>query len=181
MGFPGGPVVRNPPANAGDTYLIPDPRRFHPPRSSYARAPQPLSLCSRAQELQLLSSPTATAEACKPLSPCSATGKPLQWQAHASQLESNPYSPQEKSLHGNKDPAEPKMNKCKMNVVANETTSFTSPTDRNLKDWQLPVLVETWGDGHSYTVCMYIVCVYIYRVYMYIYIVCLCVCVCVCV
>ena len=27
--FPGGPVVKNPPANAGDTGLIPGLRRFH--------------------------------------------------------------------------------------------------------------------------------------------------------
>ena len=34
VGFPGGPVVRNPSANAGDTCLIPDPRRFHTPRGN---------------------------------------------------------------------------------------------------------------------------------------------------
>ena len=28
-GFPGGSVVKNPPANAGDTGLIPDAGRFH--------------------------------------------------------------------------------------------------------------------------------------------------------
>ena len=27
--FPGGAVDKNPPANAGNTYLIPDPGRFH--------------------------------------------------------------------------------------------------------------------------------------------------------
>ena len=29
--FPGGPVVKNPLANAGDMGLIPDPGRFHMP------------------------------------------------------------------------------------------------------------------------------------------------------
>ena len=29
--FPGGPVVKNPPANARDTGLIPGLRRFHTP------------------------------------------------------------------------------------------------------------------------------------------------------
>ena len=29
--FPGGPVVENPPANAGDTGSIPGPGRFHMP------------------------------------------------------------------------------------------------------------------------------------------------------
>ena len=29
LDFPGGPVVKNPPANAGDTGLIPGQGRFH--------------------------------------------------------------------------------------------------------------------------------------------------------
>ena len=32
QGSPGGPVVKNPPCNAGDTGLIPGPQRFHMPR-----------------------------------------------------------------------------------------------------------------------------------------------------
>ena len=32
--FPGGPVVKNPPANAGVTGLIPDPGRSHVPWSN---------------------------------------------------------------------------------------------------------------------------------------------------
>ena len=31
MDFPGGPVVKNLPANAGDTDSIPSPGRFHVP------------------------------------------------------------------------------------------------------------------------------------------------------
>ena len=31
VAFPGGAVVKNPPANAGDTGSIPDPRRSHVP------------------------------------------------------------------------------------------------------------------------------------------------------
>ena len=46
LGFPGGSVVKNPPANAGVTGSIPDPGRSHMPRSSEACAPQLLSLCS---------------------------------------------------------------------------------------------------------------------------------------
>ena len=42
--FPGGTVVKNPPANAGDTGSIPGPGRSHMPRSKKARAPQLLSL-----------------------------------------------------------------------------------------------------------------------------------------
>ena len=32
--FPGGTVVKNPPANAGDTGLIPGPGRSHMPRNN---------------------------------------------------------------------------------------------------------------------------------------------------
>ena len=52
--FPGGPVVKNSPANSGDTGLIPGPGRFHMPWSSWACAPQLLSPQSRACKLQLL-------------------------------------------------------------------------------------------------------------------------------
>ena len=34
MGFPGGTVVKNPPANAGDTGSIPNPGRSHMPQSN---------------------------------------------------------------------------------------------------------------------------------------------------
>jgi len=34
FGFPGGSVVKNPPANAGDTGSIPDLGRSHMPRSN---------------------------------------------------------------------------------------------------------------------------------------------------
>ena len=38
--FPGGAVVRNPPANAGDTGSIPGPGRSHILRGGQARTPQ---------------------------------------------------------------------------------------------------------------------------------------------
>ena len=43
-GFPGGAVVENPPANAGDTGSSPGLGRSHKPRSNWAREPQLLSL-----------------------------------------------------------------------------------------------------------------------------------------
>ena len=49
-GFPGGAVVKNPPANAGDTGSSPGLGRSHMPWSNKARAPQLLSLHSRARE-----------------------------------------------------------------------------------------------------------------------------------
>ena len=54
LGFPGGAVVKNPPANSGDTGSSPGPGRSHMPWSSKACAPQLLGLRSRAQESQLL-------------------------------------------------------------------------------------------------------------------------------
>ena len=48
-------MVKNPPANTGDTGSSPGPGRSHMPQSNEARAPQLLSLSSRAREPQLLS------------------------------------------------------------------------------------------------------------------------------
>ena len=70
--FPGGPVVENLPANAGDMGSVPDPVRSHEQWSNSARGPQLLSL---------------------PPEPALCNEKPRQWQAHAA-------SPQlGKSLH----------------------------------------------------------------------------------
>ena len=44
QGFPGGTVVENLPANAGDTGSSPGLGRSHMPRSNWAREPQLLSL-----------------------------------------------------------------------------------------------------------------------------------------
>ena len=64
--FPGGAVVKNPPASAGDTGSSPGPGRSHMPRSNSARVPQLLSLRSRAREPQLLSPRATTTKACAP-------------------------------------------------------------------------------------------------------------------
>ena len=77
-GFPGGAVVKNPPANAGDTGSSPGPGRSHMPRSNSARAPQRLSLHSRAREPQLLSPRAATTEARAPRVRAPQQEKPLQ-------------------------------------------------------------------------------------------------------
>ena len=65
-GFPGGSVVKNPPANAEDTGSIPGLGRSHMPQSSLAHAPQLLTLASRAWELQLLNPHATTTEAHAP-------------------------------------------------------------------------------------------------------------------
>ena len=54
-GFPHGSVVKNPPANAGDTGQSPGPGRSHMQWSNEARVPQLLNLRSRAHKPQLLS------------------------------------------------------------------------------------------------------------------------------
>ena len=64
--LPGGTVVKNLPANVGDTGLSPGPGRSHMPRSNSARVPQLLSLHSRACEPQLLSPHATTTEAHMP-------------------------------------------------------------------------------------------------------------------
>ena len=76
--FPGDTVVKNPPANAGDTGLIPGSGRSHMPQSNEAPVPQLLSLRSTAREPQLLKpthlEPTLhNKEATAMRSPCTTT------------------------------------------------------------------------------------------------------------
>ena len=73
QGFLGGSVVKNLPANAGDTCSIPDLERPHMPWRNSAHAPQLLKLWSRTSELQLLSPGAANGEVHAPLSLSSAT------------------------------------------------------------------------------------------------------------
>ena len=61
-GFPGGAVVENLPANAGDTGSSPGLGRSHMPWSSWAREPQLLilrdwSLCSAIREAAIVRGP----------------------------------------------------------------------------------------------------------------------------
>ena len=85
-GFPGGVEEKNLPVSAGHVGSFPGPGRSHVPQICEACVPQLLSLCSRAQELQLLKPTCATARAPQE--------KPLQWEACAPQLENSPCSPQ---------------------------------------------------------------------------------------
>ena len=85
MGFPGGAVVENLPANAGNTGSSPGPGRFHMTRSNEAHAPQQLSLGSRAHEPQLLSPWATTTEACSPRASAPQQEKPPQWEARTPQ------------------------------------------------------------------------------------------------
>ena len=76
--FPGGAVVENLPAEAGDTGSSPGPGGSHMPRSNWAREPQLLGLCSRACEPQLLSLSATTTEARAPRAHVPQQGRPLQ-------------------------------------------------------------------------------------------------------
>ena len=78
LGFPGGAVVKNLPANAGDTGLSPGPGRSHMLWSNQARVPQLLSLHSRAREPQLLSLCATTTEARVPRARAPQQEKPPQ-------------------------------------------------------------------------------------------------------
>ena len=49
-GFPGGAVVKNPPANAGDTDSSPGPGRSHMLQSNKACEPQLFSPCATTSE-----------------------------------------------------------------------------------------------------------------------------------
>ena len=83
--IPGGVVVKNPPANAGDKGLSPAPGRSHMLWSNKARATQLLSLRSRAREPQLLSLRATTIEARAPRACALQQEKPPQWETHAPQ------------------------------------------------------------------------------------------------
>ena len=70
------------------------PGGAHMPWNNWARAPQLLSLCSRAQKLQLLSPCATTTDARAPGAHAPQWEKPPQWGAHTLQLESSLGLPQ---------------------------------------------------------------------------------------
>ena len=76
-------MVKNPPANAGDMGSIPGLGRSHMPQSNEARAPQLLSLRSRAHKPQLLSLRATITEAHVPRARAPQQEKPPQWEARA--------------------------------------------------------------------------------------------------
>ena len=79
--FPGGAVVKNQPANAGDTGSSPGRGRSHMPRSNEARAPQLLSPCAANIEARTPRAPALQREATSMKSPRTPT-------------KSSPHSPQ---------------------------------------------------------------------------------------
>ena len=92
QGFPGGAVVENLPANAGDTGSSPGLGGSHMPRSGWAREPQLLSL--------------------RFWSLCPATGGAAIVKGPRTAMKSGPHLRQlEKALARTKDPEQPKINK----------------------------------------------------------------------
>ena len=85
--FPGGAVVENLPANAGDTGSIPGAGRSHMPRSNWVHVLQLLSLCA------------TTTEARKPRARALQQEKPPQWEAHEPQQRSSSRLPQLEKAH----------------------------------------------------------------------------------
>ena len=102
-------MVESPPANAGDVGSSPGLGRSHMPRSSWARAPQLLNLCSGALEPRLLSLCITTTEARAPRA-CA----PQRRVAPARRNSRKPAS-------SNKDPVQPKINKFKKKRIKNTT------------------------------------------------------------
>ena len=91
-GFPGGAVVENLPANAGDTGSSPGLGRSHMPRSNQAHEPQLLSL--------------------HVWSLCPATGGAAIVRGPHTAMKSGPRLPQlERALARNEDPTQLKINK----------------------------------------------------------------------
>ena len=81
--FPGGPGLKNPPANSGDMGSISGPGRFHMPRGNWAYVPH-------------------TTTESVPESPCSAT--------RGATTVRNPHTTtREQPQHSDKDPAQPNM------------------------------------------------------------------------
>ena len=151
LGFPGGSVVKNLPANTGDTDYIPNPGSCHMPRKRKIHVPQLLSLCS-IQELKLLSPRATSTEAHSPKSPCSTTREATAVRSWCTTLERNPHSPQlEKSPRSNEDPVQSKINKTcikkKRNTyLCQESLSFmtllTCPDQAGLLISLLSIWVE---------------------------------------
>ena len=101
LGLLGGSVVKNSPANAGDTGLIPGPGRSYMLRSNQACVPQLLNLCSRTR--------VTTSEASAPNSPCCATREATaEKSAHSNQREALALHNQRKAHAAKKTQHRPK-------------------------------------------------------------------------
>ena len=114
--FLGGPVVRNPPSNAGDTGSVPGLGSFYRPQGSWGHGPQLLKPSHpRAHALQ--------------------QKKPLQWEAHTPQPESGPHWPQLEKAHVPqwRPMPQPKVNKWKVKLSV--SILWLTQSEANLTRW----------------------------------------------
>ena len=123
-GFPGGSVVKNPPAKARDTGLGPDQGRSHMPKSNQTRAPRLWTLYSGARKPR-------RPKPMRPRARARQQEKPPQWSPGGSTGQRPPLSTVEKSLHGNEDPAQPWINKY---FILRKKKSWTIPCSLLLRD-----------------------------------------------
>ena len=129
LDFPGGPVVKNLHANAGNMGSIPDPGRSVMPRGNWTHAPQRLSLCPGACEPQLLS--------LRVLEPvlCNKRSHGNEKLAHGQQRGA-PSSPQSEKAHGATRPSRAKNKTIKLNFK-NTTRVYYN---KSIKFWTLESL-----------------------------------------
>ena len=119
QGSPGGSVVKNPPANVGDTGSIPDLGRWHMPWSNKAHAPQWLSLCSEPGSSNYWTHVLQPLQPQAP-KPVLCNEKPLQREAHILQLKEAPFpATKEKALEAMKTQHSQKKQKQKMQQIDN--------------------------------------------------------------
>ena len=96
-------MVKNPPANTGDTGSSPGPGRSHMPRSNLAHAPQLLSLRSTACEPQLLKPTCLEPVLRNKRSHCSEKS------VHPNEEQPPLAATREKPVQSNEDPKQPKI------------------------------------------------------------------------
>ena len=103
--FPGGAVVKNLPANAGDTGLSPGLGKI-------PHATEQWSSCATTTEPVLQSPRVTTTEAREPRAHAPQQEKPPQWEARAPQRRvALAHHNERKPARSNKDPTQPKINK----------------------------------------------------------------------
>ena len=143
QGFPGGSVVKNLPAKARDPGLIPGRGSSHMSRSSWAHEPQLSSLCSRGHAPPLL----------KPMHPRACAPqqeKPPQGGAHTAQQRIAPAHGNQESLHSNKEPARPKINKWFKKERQKEKKTLTKGAGERFWDGEhVEVLLEGGVPGEG--------------------------------
>ena len=109
-GFPGGSVVKNPPANAGDMGWIPGSREI-------PQATEQLSPCTTTTEPVLQSPCITVTEACEPRAQATREATIMRTPDTATGEQPPFAATREKPTRSNKDPAQPKTKKSDRSQV----------------------------------------------------------------